>query len=344
MIDLPPATRDLLERWLTSLRALDDASNATILAYGGDLRDYLGFMAGYLEGGAAPSSLRGVDLTAMRAWMAHETGKGLAARSRARALSAVKSFYNWWSEREGFDVTAVLSTRSPRYTRKLPRPLTEDAAKALLETVELQARDPWVAARDVAVVTLLYGCGLRISEALGLDAGQVAGCPDFGDHLRERGITSRRRLLLHCPADDRMPCSSGAAPAPGRGLACGARKGLRAAGSAQELILGAPFWAGSAAGSVQETRRLTRHSPSSRSARRRRFISPAVCSTISLSSSPSVNSPLEKPLDSAVSRVLIVFASCRESCEKRVVLSAIAVLPFRRRARARNAWHADSRG
>ncbi|WP_371743834.1 tyrosine recombinase XerC [Mangrovicoccus sp. HB161399] len=194
-MDLPPATRDLLERWLTSLKALDDASDATILAYGGDLRDYLGFMAGYLEGGAAPASLRAVDLTAMRAWLAHETGKGLAARSRARALSAVKSFYNWWSEREAFDATAVLSTRSPRYTRKLPRPLTEDAAKAVLETVELQARDPWVAARDVAVVTLLYGCGLRISEALGLDAGQAP----LRESLRIVGKGGKERVVPVLP-------------------------------------------------------------------------------------------------------------------------------------------------
>ncbi|MBE3637694.1 tyrosine recombinase XerC [Mangrovicoccus algicola] len=195
MIGLPPATRDLLERWLTSLKALDDASDATILAYGADLRDYLGFMAGYLEGGAAPARLREVDLTAMRAWLAHETGKGLAARSRARALSAVKSFYNWWSEREGFDATAVLSTRSPRYTRKLPRPLTEDAARAVLQTVELQARDPWVAARDVAVVTLLYGCGLRISEALGLDAGQAP----LADSLRIIGKGGKERVVPVLP-------------------------------------------------------------------------------------------------------------------------------------------------
>ncbi|WP_138468654.1 tyrosine recombinase XerC [Poseidonocella sp. HB161398] len=195
MIGLPAATRDLLERWLTSLKALDDASDATITAYSGDLRDYLGFMAGYLEGGAAPAELRRVDLTAMRAWLAHETGKGLSARSRARALSAVKSFYNWWSEREGFDPTAVLSTRSPRYTRKLPRPLTEDAARAVLETVELQSREPWVAARDVAVVTLLYGCGLRISEALGLDAGQAP----LRDSLRILGKGGKERVVPVLP-------------------------------------------------------------------------------------------------------------------------------------------------
>jgi len=168
MIAPPPATADLMQRWLASLSALDDAAAATIAAYSADLRGFLAFMSGHLDGGAGPAALRGLAIADMRAWMAHERGRGLSARSLSRALSSVKSFYGWWAEREGFDATVVLATRNPRFQRKLPRPLSEDAARAVLETVELQAREPWAAARDVAVVTLLYGCGLRISEALGL--------------------------------------------------------------------------------------------------------------------------------------------------------------------------------
>ena len=104
----------------------------------------------------------------MRAWMAHERGRGVAARSLARALSAVKSFYRWLSQREGFDATAVLSTRAPKFQSKLPRPLAEDAARAMIDTVGDNAPNDWTAARDIAVLTLLYGCGLRISEALSL--------------------------------------------------------------------------------------------------------------------------------------------------------------------------------
>ena len=195
MIDLPPATRDLLERWLTSLKALDDCSDATLVAYGGDLRDFLGFMAGHLDEGATPAALTRIGLAEMRSWLAWETGRGLAARSRARGLSAVKSFYNWWSEREGFDATAVLSTRSPRYTRKLPRPLSEEAARKMLETVELQSREAWMAARDVAVVTLLYGCGLRISEALGLKGSDAP----LRDALRIVGKGQKERVVPVLP-------------------------------------------------------------------------------------------------------------------------------------------------
>ena len=83
-------------------------------------------------------------------------------------MSTADDMTGWLAEREGFDATAVLSTRSPKFQKKLPRPLSEDAAQAMIDTVELQSVKNWVAARDAAVVTLLYGCGLRISEAMGL--------------------------------------------------------------------------------------------------------------------------------------------------------------------------------
>jgi integrase/recombinase XerC len=135
----------------------------------------------------------------MRAWMAHERGRGVGARSLARSLSAVKSFYRWLSEREGFEPTAVLSTRSPKFQRKLPRPLAEDAASAVIDTVEMQARDPWVAARDAAVVTLLYGCGLRISEALSL-TGSDTPLPEV---LRITGKGGKERVVpvIHAARD-----------------------------------------------------------------------------------------------------------------------------------------------
>jgi len=120
----------------------------------------------------------------------------VSARSLARSLSAVKSFYRWLAEREGFDATAPLSTRSPKFQNKLPRPLAKDAARAMIDTVELQSSEDWVAARDVAVVTLLYGCGLRISEALGLTGADIP----FPDTLRIKGKGGKERIVPVLPA------------------------------------------------------------------------------------------------------------------------------------------------
>ncbi|QDY69542.1 tyrosine recombinase XerC [Qingshengfaniella alkalisoli] len=188
---LPPATSDLLQRWLTSIAALDDASDATTEAYRADLVRFFTFMNGHLEEPAAPGPIQCIGITDMRAWMAYERDRGLSARSLARALSAVKSFYRWWAEHEPFDPTAILSTRSPRFKRKLPRPLDEASARKMLETVELQSTTGWAAARDVAVVTLLYGCGLRISEALGLK-GRDYPLPDM---LRVTGKGNKERQV-----------------------------------------------------------------------------------------------------------------------------------------------------
>ena len=188
---ISPALTDALENWLASISALNGASKNTLTAYRTDLLGFLSFLT--LHYGDAPgiTPLGLITLSDMRAWMAHERGRGVAARSLARSLSAVKTFVAWLAEREGFDPTIVLSTRSPKFQKKLPRPLSEDAAVAMIDTVELQSMTGWIAARDMAVVILLYGCGLRISEALGL-RGADYPLPDV---LRIKGKGGKERLV-----------------------------------------------------------------------------------------------------------------------------------------------------
>ncbi|MCF6234550.1 MAG: tyrosine recombinase XerC [Rhodobacteraceae bacterium] len=154
--------------WLDTRKALAGASDNTIIAYQGDIADFLSFMTTHHAEPQGLGAIARISVGDMRSWMAKTRKCGVGARSLARKLSAVKSFYRWLAEREGFEPTAVLSTRTPKFQNKLPRPLAKDAARAMIETVELQSDSDWLAARDVAVVTLLYGVGLRISEALGL--------------------------------------------------------------------------------------------------------------------------------------------------------------------------------
>ncbi|SFB06060.1 integrase/recombinase XerC [Poseidonocella pacifica] len=191
MIDGSPAATDALHHWLDSQRALKNAPETTITAYRHDVARYLGFISQHRGGPQGLAALGDVNLSEIRAWMAHERADGIGARSLARRLSAVKSFYRWLSEREGFDATAILSTRAPRFKAKLPRPLSVDAASEMIERVEVQSETPWIGARDTAVVTLLYGCGLRISEALSLNG---AAAP-LGDTLRIRGKGGKERIV-----------------------------------------------------------------------------------------------------------------------------------------------------
>lgn len=192
---ISPGARDALEGWLAHLSALDGKAANSIEAYRADVTSYLAFMGQHFGGGQGRAALARVGIGDMRAWMAHERAAGIGARSLARALSAVKSFYRWLSDRDGFDASAVLSTRSPKFTQKLPRPLSQQAASEMIATTEVQAREGWIGARDAAVITLLYGCGLRISEALSLK-GRDTPLPEV---LRILGKGSKERLVPVLP-------------------------------------------------------------------------------------------------------------------------------------------------
>ena len=188
---ISPALTHALAGWLDHCSALNNAAANTLKAYQTDVLGFLSFMTLHKGEAQGLAPLSKITVSDMRSWMAHERSRGVGARSLARSLSAVKSFYSWLAEREGFEPTAVLLTRSPKFNKKLPRPLAEDAAAAMIDTVELQARDGWVAARDAAVVTMLYGCGLRISEALSLTGAVVP----FPATLMIRGKGGKDRIV-----------------------------------------------------------------------------------------------------------------------------------------------------
>ena len=193
---ITPGLRDALSRWLDHLHAIDGRSARTGEAYATDVSAWLAFLCLHHGGGGGVAMIAAVSVTDMRAWMASERARGFGARSLARRLSAVKTFTRWLAEREGFDPTAILATRAPRFKARLPRPIAEEAALGVLDVVGSQAGLPWVAARDAAVVTLLYGCGLRISEALTL-RGRDAPLPPT---MTVRGKGERERAVPVLPA------------------------------------------------------------------------------------------------------------------------------------------------
>ncbi|MEZ5778947.1 MAG: tyrosine recombinase XerC [Paracoccaceae bacterium] len=192
---LSPALRDALAGWLDRLSAIDDAAANTVKAYRADVTGFLSFLANHHAESLGSARLARTTQGDIRAWMAHERWRGTSARSLARALSAVKSFARWLAEREGFDPTAILAARSPKFQRKLPRPLSEDAARDVIGLMGEGPREEWVAARDAAVATLLYGCGLRISEALGLTGAQSP----LPQTLRIRGKGGKERIVPVLP-------------------------------------------------------------------------------------------------------------------------------------------------
>ncbi len=181
----------LLNEWLAIKKSVERTSDNTIKAYNQDLLQFLVFLTLHTGSVGGERMLRNVSLKEMRSWMASIRRENVSPRTLARKLSAVKSFYRWLSERKGFDATIVLSTRSPKFEARLPRPVSEEAAKILMDSVQVQSLEPWIAARDLAVLILLYGCGLRISEALSLKRKETP----LGRSMRVLGKGGKERLV-----------------------------------------------------------------------------------------------------------------------------------------------------
>lgn len=165
--------RAQLAAWQRELGSVRRLASNTLEAYGRDIDQFLSFLAGHTGGPVTLATLRELRGADIRAFMAQRRSESLGSRSLARILSALKSFFRFL-EREGVVATEALNViRTPKLPKSLPKALTViEARQTIATTVEMEER-PWVAARDMAVLSLCYGAGLRISEALALTAGDL---------------------------------------------------------------------------------------------------------------------------------------------------------------------------
>jgi integrase/recombinase XerC len=154
--------------WQEHLAKVRRLSPLTVEAYGHDALSLCGFLTEHLGGPALWPDVQALRLADLRAWLAKRRNEGLSPRSVSRAISSARAFFRF-AERQGWlENPAALQLRGPKLPQLAPKPLAEDAALQLIDHVELESDEPWIAARNAAIVTLLYGAGLRISEALNL--------------------------------------------------------------------------------------------------------------------------------------------------------------------------------
>jgi integrase/recombinase XerC len=189
-----------LARWLTHLGAERRMSALTVEAYRGDVGRFLAFLAEHLGGPPSLAALARVEVRDVRAFMAARRAEGISSRSLMRALAAARSFARFLERNHKGKVGALAAVRSPKVARTLPKPLGVTAAKRLTDA-ELRAgenRAPWILARDAAVLALLYGSGLRISEALGLKRKDVPE-PGQGDVIVVIGKGNKTRMVPVLP-------------------------------------------------------------------------------------------------------------------------------------------------
>lgn len=179
-----------IAQWMRELGSIKRLAPNTLEAYGRDLSQFMSFLAGHMGGPISLQSLKELRAADIRAFMAQRRTDGLGSRSLARVLSALKSFFAFL-EREGVLVTVAFNAvRTPKIPRALPKALTVVEAKQTIAATDEMEDKPWVAARDMAVISLCYGAGLRISEALALTRGDLDS-----DVLRVTGKGGKVRMV-----------------------------------------------------------------------------------------------------------------------------------------------------
>ena len=159
--------------WLAALAASRGAAAKTVEAYGRDIGQFAGFLGGHLGQPAGLADLAALNAADFRAFLAQRRRDGAGSRTLARQLSALRSFFRHLDKAHGVRNPAITAVQRPKLPKALPKALTVEAARATLDAHEDPGAAPWINARNAAVLLLLYGCGLRVSEAVGLTRGDL---------------------------------------------------------------------------------------------------------------------------------------------------------------------------
>ncbi|MEJ6785215.1 tyrosine recombinase XerC [Aminobacter sp. Piv2-1] len=197
LIAAKPDLQGARERWLKALAGERRLSALTVEAYERDTRQFLQFLTGHNGGPPGIADIRDLRPADLRGFLASRRANGAGARTLGRGLAGVRSLLRFL-EREGLvNAAGSAALRAPKQPKSLPKPLTAADAKRVVSVGEQLAEEPWIAARNAALLTLLYGSGLRISEALGLAGAELASPADTV--LRITGKGGKTRLVPVLP-------------------------------------------------------------------------------------------------------------------------------------------------
>ena len=180
----------IARRWHDHLARERRRSDHTVRAYVATAHRLIGFLAGHLGENVDAAALAALEPADLRAFLTVRRAAGLGNSSAARELSAVRGFLAFAAADAGREASPP-RIRAPKRPRSVPRPISPDEAVALAEEAAEDAREPWIAARDLAVLTLLYGSGLRVAEALGLTGAALP----LGEALSVVGKRGKTRIV-----------------------------------------------------------------------------------------------------------------------------------------------------
>lgn len=198
-LNIDPEVVAMATAWRDWLAHEKRQADLTVKAYQTDLFAFLGFCAEHLGDTPTLNQLAALATTDFRAWLASRHRDGHARSSIARNLAALRSFYRFLDRQHGLHNPAIKALRTPKLEQRLPRPLSADQAKDLVDNIPAASNDDWVGKRDTALLLLLYGAGLRIGEALSLNRGVLGDHPGAVKQLVVTGKGSKQRLVPILP-------------------------------------------------------------------------------------------------------------------------------------------------
>jgi len=186
---------EILSQWHSYLKNEKQYSEHTLRAYQIDINSFLQFQTSYLGQDITAAILENLALKDFRAWLAHRQRSGKSHKSTARAMSTIRSFYKYLEKQEILQNHAVFNVNSPKIPKSVPKALNStDAVDASLAIGQISDEN-WVSKRDIAVLTLIYGCGLRISEALSLNVSELP----ISDVIKIHGKGNKEREVPVLP-------------------------------------------------------------------------------------------------------------------------------------------------
>ena len=188
---------DLITEFKDYLLNTKNYSMHTVDAYESDIHDFINFYTRF-NGGLGRDDIACADTFVFRGWMADRAKRELTHKSTARALSSLRTLYKWLARYKNIQNDAIGLISSPKVERKLSKAIETHDISDMHDAIRaIDNNEPWIAARDWALVVLIFGCGLRISEALSLKNGDVIGAPES---LRIIGKGNKERIVPVLPA------------------------------------------------------------------------------------------------------------------------------------------------
>lgn len=189
-------TVSLINDWQNNLMLDRRLSEKTGTSYWFDMKEFMTFLHAHFSEKITIAHLKKLTITDFRGFLVWRSNQEIARSSIARAMSALRNFFKYCTREDVFENTAIMSVRTGRGAKIMPHPLSVDDAQAFLAAVSQVVKEDWQVKRDKALYLLLYGCGLRIAEALGLNVGDF---PEKADAFVITGKGNKQRLVPLLP-------------------------------------------------------------------------------------------------------------------------------------------------